>query len=87
MCTCTDIIEAISSSIIISFRYECLQIIQAESPGLYTETHIHNRDIATQTTEHAVQKHIQMLTEIIYNHACTYGRIGSYPTDGSYPRN
>ena len=41
MCTCTDIIEAIFSSIIIPFmiRYECLQNIQAdlylaiESPG------------------------------------------------------
>ena len=70
MCTYTDIIEAICSSIMIPFRYECLQNIQAdvclasESLGLYTETHIHRQ----QNTQY---KNIQMLiiTEIIYNHA------------------
>ena len=30
MCACTDIIEAICSSIIIPFRYESLQNIQAD---------------------------------------------------------
>ena len=60
MCTCTDIIEAICSSIIIPFRYECLQNIQAESdvclasetPCLYTETHVH-RICSTKTHTNA----------------------------------